>query len=258
MKQYKTGLLLVAILITIVVACSKKTTGSSRPTLILSKSTVKLGEPLVVTTKGQAAGSSVQWSASPNTDIWTSASGDTATFLFTRAGNFQVSAAYQSSPTATAYDSTSSPVTVNDSIYSDSGTAHCDLVSSVPVAAGDQVILTPISYSDSAGLVLLAHTKNSYDFFPALVYGGNFSGSGGGLECDFTSITEYPCNGYDLPTPALTDVFFNSLANGTYNLVFKLNGTSYQGSMTLTSTTCTFNWGYASGVTISPLQIQKL
>ena len=137
MKQYKTGLILAAILMAMVMACSKKTTGSSKPTLILSKSTVKLGEPLVVTTKGQTSGSSVQWSASPTTNIWISPSGDTATFLFTHSGNFQVSAAYLVSPTAAAFDSTSSPVTVNDSLYSDSGVAHCDLVSSVPVAAGD-------------------------------------------------------------------------------------------------------------------------
>jgi hypothetical protein len=251
MKDSIIGVLLFISLSAVVISCSKDPAVSASPALILSKSVVKLGEPLVVTTRNHPLGSSVHWSVSPSTNSWTSASGDSATFVFTQPGNYRVMA-------ASTTDSSSSPITVTDSVYTDSSYAHCNLLQSVPISAGDQVILTPIAYSDSAGLVLLAHTQNAYNSYPALVYGGNFSGAGGGLECDFNSITEYPCSGPGYPTPAMTDVFFNSLTDGTYALVFKLNGTTYQGSMTVSNASVTFNWNYTSGVTISPLTIQKI
>ncbi len=52
-------------------------------------------------------------------------------------------------------------------------------------------------------------------------------------------------------------ISFTSVSKGTYNLVFKLNGTTYQGSVTVADTSCTITWSYSSGVTISPLTIQK-
>ena len=260
MKNYKIVILLFIALSAVVFACNKSTSGSTattKPTLVLSKSVIKIGEPLVVTTKGQASGSSVHWSASTNASIWTSSSGDSATFLFTSAGSYQVGASYASGGSA-AYDSSNSSITVSDSLYTDTNTVHCDAILSVPIGSGDQVILTPISYSDSAGLVFLAYTQNIYNYLPSLTYTGNLSGTGGTYECDFNAITEYPCNGFSLPTPATGDVFFYSLTNGTHDLVFKLNGTTYQGSLTVSNTTCTFTWNYNSGVTISPLQIQKV
>jgi hypothetical protein len=251
MKNSIIGFFLFISLSAVVFACTKKSTVSAKSSLILSKSVVKLGEPLVVTTSNHTLGSSIHWSVSPSANSWTSASGDSAIFLFTQPGNYQVIA-------ASATDSSSSPVAVNDSIYSDPSPINCNALQSVPVSAGDQVILTPIAYSDSAGLVLLAHTQNAYNLYPTLVYGGNFSGTGGGLECDFNSVIEHPCSSGGFPTPAMTDVFFNSLTDGTYTLVFKLNGTTYQGSMTVSNASVTFNWNYTSGVTISPLTIQKI
>jgi hypothetical protein len=251
MKNFIIGCLLFISLSAVVISCSKDPAVSASPALVLSKSVVKLGEPLVVTTRNHTLGASIHWSVSPSTNSWTSASGDSATFVFSQPGNYQVIA-------ASATDSSSSRVSVNDSIYTDTVNVRCNLLQSVPISAGDQVILTPIAYSDSAGLVLLAHTQNAYTSYPILVYGGNFSGVGGSLECDFNSITEYPCNGPGYPTPAMTDVFFNSLADGTYTLVFKLNGTTYQGSMTVSNASVIFNWNYTSGVTISPLTIQKI
>jgi hypothetical protein len=251
MKNSIPGLFIFISLSAVVISCSKDPAASARHSLIFSKSVVKIGEPLIVTTSNHLPGAVIHWSASPSANSWTSVSGDSATFLFTQPGNYQVMA-------VSTTDSSSSPVTVTDSIYTDTVYAHCNLLASVPISAGDQVLLTPISYSDSAGLVLLAHTQNAYKAYAALGYGGNFSGVSGVLECDFNSITEYPCNGSGYPTPAITNVFFSSLADGTYTLVFKLNGTTYQGSMTVASTSVTFNWNYTSGVTISPLTIQKL
>jgi hypothetical protein len=136
---------------------------------------------------------------------------------------------------------------------------HCNSILNAPIVSGDQVILTPISFSDSAGLVFLAHTQDLYNYQPSLAFTGDFSGSGGTYECDFNSVLEYGCIAGSLPAPATSDVFFNALTNGTHDLVFKLNGTTYQGTMTVSNTSCTFNWNNTdSGVTISPLQIQKV
>jgi len=120
----------------------------------------------------------------------------------------------------------------------------------------DQINLTPISYSDT-GLVFIAHTQQSYSFSPILDCGGNHPPSAGVLECDFNSTLFFPCLGSNIPTPALGIVSFTSLTTGTFSLVFKLNGNVYQGSVTLTTTQCVISWNNTSGVTISPLVIQK-
>jgi hypothetical protein len=52
-------------------------------------------------------------------------------------------------------------------------------------------------------------------------------------------------------------VSFTSVTSGTFPLIFKLNGTSYTGSLAVTNTQATITWSYSSGVTISPLSIQK-
>lgn len=243
-----------------VIACNKNTTGttaSSGPSLVLAKNSVKIGEPLLITTKGQTAGSTIHWSATPNASIWTSASGDSATFLFTSPGVYQVGASYGSG-TSAPYDSTHSSLTVSDSVYmGDSSFVICASIIEKPIATGDQLTLAPIAFSDSAGLVFLATTRTVYDFGPALGVTGNFSGQGGGFEVDFNTVTESPCMGYDLQGPAMRNLFFTLPPNGTYPLVCKLNGTTYEGSMTVTDSGCSFAWNYTSGVIISPLQIRK-
>ncbi len=258
MKQhYNTSILLFISSCIILIACKKNSTNATKPELTLSKSIVKIGEPLIASTNGMTAGSSVQFSAIGSAGSWPSPSGDSATYIFKSAGVYQISATFLSAPNGPAYDSSYSSVTVIDSLYNDSSYAHCDVIVSLPIASGDQITLTPIAFSDSAGLVFMANTRNMYNSFPALAIGGNFSGVAGVYECDFNAVIEYPCNGPSNPAPATTDVFFNSLKNGTYPLVFKLNGTTYQGSMVISDAGCTFDWNYNSGVTISPLQIQK-
>jgi hypothetical protein len=44
---------------------------------------------------------------------------------------------------------------------------------------------------------------------------------------------------------------------GANDFTIFFNGVAYKGTLTVTSTTCTFNWNYTSGVTISPLTIAK-
>jgi hypothetical protein len=240
-------------------ACNKNTTssGGNANILTLSKSTVKIGEPVIATTNGTSSG--ISWSTPSNGQVWPSTHSDSATFVFTRAGSYQITAYIPNSNTSMGpltEDSSNATVIVKDSLYGDTSTAYCNVILVKTLSADDQINLTPISYSDT-GLIFIAHTQDLYTNSPILNSGGNIPLSNGTFECDFNSTFEYACLGSPTPVPAVGIVSFTSVTNGTYNLVFKLNGTTYQGTVTVTDTNCTITWNYSSGVTISPLTIQK-
>jgi len=243
------------------ISCKKDTgpTGStgSAPILSLSKTNAKIGEPIYVTSSGQASGSTVKWSTSAISDgrIWTSGSTDSATYLFTGSGSYEVTATYLDGSNV-VIDSTHATVTISDSLFGDTSTLHCDAIVVKTLSPDDQINLTPISYSDT-GLIFLAHTQLLYSNSPILNTGGNIPGTGGKFEFDFNTTFEYACLGSPTPSPAVGVISFTSLTNGTYALVFKLNGITYQGSLDATNANCSITWNYNSGVTISPLTIQK-
>jgi len=257
MHKLKMLVLLTSMVCLLFASCAKdpQINLNAKPVLSFSKLSVKIGEPLYVTTTGQSSGTTVQWATGPNGQVW-STGNDSATFLFTSPGTYHVKALFISSSGMSAYDSTTGVITVVDSIFTDTSTIHCNVIAQVNLLANDQVNLTPISYSDT-GLIFIAHTQDSYSHSPILNCGGNLPPSGGVLECDFNSTLLFPCLGSPLPSPAVGIVSFTSLTNGTFSLVFKLNGTAYQGSVTVTNSECTITWNNTSGVTISPLTIQK-
>jgi hypothetical protein len=256
MKYLKTFLLLISMAWLLMASCAKdpQINLNVNPSLTFSKLSVKIGEPLHVTTTGHTSGK-VQWTTGSNGQVWSSGN-DTATLLFTSPGTYNVKALFISSSGMSAYDSASGTITVVDSIFSDTSTVHCNVIMQMNLLPDDQVSLTPISFSDT-GLIFIAHTQDSYSHSPVLNCGGNLPPSGSVLECDFNSTLLFPCLGSTLPSPAVGIVSFTSLTNGTFSLVFKLNGTAYQGSVTVTSTACNITWSNTSGVTISPLTIQK-
>jgi hypothetical protein len=227
-----------------------------KPTIVFSKSSVKIGEPLYVTSSGGPAGTTVQWTTGTNGHVWPSANSDTATFLFTSPGTYQVKAVFHSGSNMTGYDSSNTNITVIDSLFTDTSTAHCDVIIQKTLTADDQISLTPVSFSDT-GLIFVAHTQNAYPHSPILDCGGNLPPSGGSFECDIKSTLLFACFGSTLPSPAVGIVSFTSVTIGTFPLIFKLNGTSYSGSLMVTNTQATITWSYNSGVTISPLTIQK-
>jgi hypothetical protein len=205
----------------------------------------------------------VRWSVNAAANnSWISPSGNKSIILFTNSGSYTVTASYFSDSAATTpYDSSTSPVTVTDSIYNDSsGTwANCNSLAHIPTASSDQIFLTPVSYSDT-GLVFVAHTQQTYgDQYPLLDYGSipdTIAASGYGFV--FGTVTESPCNiATGTPTPATAILSISSLIQGTSDLTIFFNGVAYEGTLTVTSTTCTFSWNYTSGVTISPLTITK-
>jgi hypothetical protein len=243
-------------------SCYKNTStsgGSINAGLTLSKSTVKIGEPLIATTSGSTVTSGITWSTPSNGQVWPSSHTDSATFVFTHAGSYQIAAYIPNSTTTMGpltEDSSTATVIVTDSVYGDTSTVHCDVILVKTLSPDDQINLTPISYSDT-GLIFIAHTQDLYTSSPILNCGGNIPPDNSIFECDFNSAFEYVCIGSPTPTPASGIVSFTSLTNGTFSLLFKLNGITYQGSVTATDQNCTITWNYSSGVTISPLTIQK-
>jgi hypothetical protein len=258
MKHVNLLLFLICVASLLMISCAKdpQISNNPKPTLVFSKSSVKIGEPLYATSTGGPVGTSVQWTTGVNGQVWSSGNNDTATFLFTSPGTYNVKAVFHSGSNMTGYDSSTTPITVIDSVFTDTSTAHCDVIVQKTLLPDDQVNLTPVSFSDT-GLIFVAHTLNSYNHSPILDCGGNLPPTGGVFECDFNATLLFPCFGSPLPAPAVGIVSFTSVSAGTFSLVFKLNGTSYSGSLTVMDTQATIVWDHSTGVTISPLTIQK-
>lgn len=241
-------------------ACKKNgNAAADKSALTLSKTSVKMGEPLVVATNATGSNLVTKWSVNPSLNTWISSVNNKTVILFSSPGRYTVTASYYSDSTAPVpYDSSSSPVIVTDSIYSDS-LVSCDLLAQVPINAGDQITLTPISYSDT-GLVLLSHTQQTYgNYYSSLGIVELTDSADGTYVFGFGTVTESPCDNYftNGPTPATGSVSFSGLTNGTHPITLALNGVPYQGTLVVTDTDCTFTWNYTAGIIISPLHIQR-
>ncbi len=214
-----------------------------------------MGEPLYATLTGQATNTNVAWSSDSGGHIWPTPNTDSAVYIFTSPGTYTVKANFQSHING-SNDSTDGNVIVTDSIYSDTVTVTCDVIAVKNLMAGDQIFLTPVDYSDT-GLVFVAHTADLYDHSPLLNSNGEIHVSVSGFEVDISSALTYPCSGSIASAPAFGLVALTGLTSKTYNLSFKVNNTTYSGTMTVTDSNISFNWTYTSGVTISPLTIQR-
>jgi hypothetical protein len=256
MKNIKSLLFLFPALSFFILSCSKNPVSTSaKPILLLSKPTVKIGEPLYATLTGQASNTNVAWSSNTNGHIWPTPSTDSAIYIFTSAGTYTVKANFQSHING-SNDSTDGNIIVADSIFSDTTTTTCDVIVVKNLSADDQINLTPVDYSDT-GLVFLAQTSNLYDHSPLLNSNGEIHVSESGFEVDISSALIFPCSSATSPAPAVGLVAITGLTNRTYTLSFKLNNTIYSGSMTVTDSSITFTWTSSSGVVISPLIIQR-
>jgi hypothetical protein len=242
----------------VIPACVKnsgsiQTTGSNSD-LTLSKSDLKRGEQLVASTNQSNTSAIVKWTTYPSTNTVVSPANNQAAAIFASAGNYRITASYyDASDTLNAYDSSSAPVTVNDSIsYTPPIPDGLDSVT----LAGDQLILSPISASDSI-FIMSAQTVNTYNCTPYLTaysYDG-LNGNSLLLYSEGEVVEGSGCNG--AKNHAVSYLFFGPLNTGTYNISAVLNNITYQGSLTVTATDYIFTWNYTSGITISPLQIKK-
>lgn len=240
------------------IACKKNENFQSKSTLTLSNEIVQIGEPLAVASNAAGTNLVTKWSVSPSGESWISPSDNKSVILFSGAGNYTITATYFTDSSAvTPYDSSSSTVVVKDNIYGD-GMAHCLAIALAPINTNDQITLTPVSYTDSA-LVLLVHTQQLYGAnYPSLGNNELTDKASEGYNFSFSSVYQYPCNGATFaPVPATGILSFKGLSNGIHKIAFSLNGNNYTGSVTVTDTDCTFTWNDASGIIISPLHILK-
>lgn len=247
-------------------SCKKNSSGggsTGKPVLTLSNSTIKRNQPLVASTNVISSNLVVRWTvnSAPNS-TWISPSGNKSVILFSNSGSYTVTASYFADSAATTpYDSSSSPVTVTDSIYNDStGTwASCNSLVQVGIPNDDQIFITPISYSDT-GLVFIAHTQLTYgDQYPLLDYSLT-PDTTAGYGFVFATVTESPCSfatGTAMPATGILSISTSTLTQGTSDFTIIFHGVIYSGTLTVTSTQCSFSWNYTSGVTISPLTITK-
>jgi hypothetical protein len=256
MKNIKSLLFLILTLTFWILSCSKNPVSTSdKPILLLSKTTVKMGEPLYATLTGQATNTNVAWSSNSGGHIWPTPNTDSAIYIFTSPGTYTVKANFQSRING-SNDSTDGNVIVTDSIFSDTVTATCDVIAVKNLTSDDQIFLTPVDYSDT-GLVFVAYTANLYNHSPFLNSNGEIHVTVSGFEVDINSVLIYPCSGSAAPAPAFGLVAITGLTNRTYTLSFKLNNTTYSGTMSVTDSSITFSWASSSGVIISPLTIQR-
>ena len=261
MKTKMNALIVAAIVILTAGSCKKNNSSTTKPGFTLSKSSIKIGEPLIATANG---GAYVKWSVKSTSSVWISRPGNKSAIIFSASGSYNVNAAYYVDSISTSpYDSSSLPVMVTSGVYSDSsGSAPgCSGLIQDSIKVNEQINITPVNYSDT-GLVLVAHTQNTYgNYYPLLNYSGSFD-SATGYKFIVTNVSDYPCGKATDPYLPATAIFYFGnmsapLKAGTYNIEFSMNGTQYNGTLTVSSTSCTFNWSYSSGIIIAPSTIQK-
>jgi hypothetical protein len=250
-------------LIVMATACVKNTSGTgytgrkTSSTMVLSKLTIKKGEPLLVSTDKPDLNSIIKWKIYPAINTVILPNDNQAAIFITHAGPHQVTANYYlPSDTTIAYDSSNSTIIVNDSTYTPPPPGDGLDTASI---AGDQITLIPTSSLDS-GLVILANTTRLYNCYPYLTaYGWTQGGIVSSLDFDFGSVEvvegKRDCGGRK--DQAFAYMPINELAAGVYTVTANLNQVSYQGSLTVTDTDYTFTWNYTSGIIISPLKIKK-
>lgn len=259
MKTFLQALFLISLFGIYLSACQKNTSATTpgKSTLTVSKQKVKKGEPLLVTAN-QATDKNVRWSVNPSTNTYLSTTtGDSTNVIFYTPGTYLVSADYYTDSAATTpYDSSSIFITVSDSLYTDS-TFICMVVMQAPITAGDVLTLTPVSYTDSAGLILSMHSKDLYG--PNYPRFGYFAAADttNGFNYSINNVLESPCGNITQSSVATGTMQFANLGPGSFDVNIQFNGTNYHGTLLVTSTSCTFTWNYSTGVIITPLQIQK-
>jgi hypothetical protein len=226
----------------------------SKSDLTLSKSNLKRGEQLIASTDQSNPNAIVKWTTYPSMNTLLSPANNQAAVIFASAGSYQITASYyNSSDTTVAYDSSSAPVIVNDSFVTTAPAP--DGLDSVSLA-GDQLILSPVSASDSV-FVMSVQTVNLYNCTPFLA-AYSFDGLNGNsllLYSEGEVVEGSGCNG--AKNHAVSYLFYGPLNIGTYNISAVLNGITYQGSLSVTASYYTFTWNYSSGIIISPLQIKR-
>lgn len=223
---------------------------SANGQLTATKSEVKINEPDTLVAVDAKATDNISWIVTPGGANSISTNKNAAAIKFTQAGTYNVKASIN------GVNTESLTIKVNSSVYTPPAGS-----TTLPLT-GDQMSITPglykSVYSDSTYIYFNFQTTNTYCVTDRL----NFTGSvdAGNYQLAFNNITEFgTCTGSTSTLHGGLNFKQSAalLANGTYPLNISLNGTTYTGSIVVTSATITFNWTYTSGVVINPKIITR-
>jgi hypothetical protein len=219
-------------------ACSKDPVNNST-TLVASKTNdIKKGEPILFTLYNNP--DSIVWTITPSVNTQVTASGSVASIKFGRKGTFKILAT-----SGTKKDST--VVNVEDSVFTPPTSATL-----LPFSAGEKISITAskLDSGASSGLILYAHTKNSYSCFTNYL-SADYGQTGDSCKISFTGVA-VPANCTSGTAPADGFEYFIPLNDGTHTLTIKLNNNTYTGSVVKAGSNYSINWSYTDGVVILP------
>jgi hypothetical protein len=240
----------------IILGCSKINDPASNGKIVASKTEVKINEPDSLVLVGAAVTDSIHWSIVPSGFNIVTTQKNAARVIFTKAGNYTV--------TATKLGSV--PASIQIKVGTDSVSNPADTVKNVPLT-GDQITLYPGLYksaaSDSSFIYFTAHTTNMYCATNgSILYNYNIDVNDH-FSINFLGVRERTtCNG---ALGALSSLQFSFPENkthpyttgGSFPLKVTLNGTTYTGTIDITASKVTFNWNYTSGVIIANKVINR-
>ncbi|MBS0027685.1 hypothetical protein ACTJJ0_03385 [Chitinophaga sp. 22321] len=245
MKITRTLLAVLSVTILGIYACSKKDNVQGNATIESSSgSSAKPGELVSFKFNGLAKDGAVDWKITPAGNVQIHSSGNTATVIFSKAGDFVVTA------------QSGSQQAVQRLSVSATGSSSNKVVSTTASLDGDEITLVPSFPKDSINYLLIrAETKKDYDClnnFLVSVYSeasNAFTLKYIGVEVPDASI----CTAGKSKAVATNALYMP--VDGTYSFTIKFNNKDYIGSVVKKGTHFNFTWSYTSGVIISPQSI---
>lgn len=209
-----------------------------------TRAELKVGELDTLLAVNAKATDNIAWTVTPSGFNTISTKDNAAVMVFSKAGTYSVKASVNNVQT----DALS--IKVNEAPTPQANTL-------VPLT-GDQISLVPTYYksahADTTYIYFTATTTKTYCGSSKLNLTNSIDASGAYL-LNFTNVLVYAgCSG--TPSTIHNWAYFKQtpilLANGTYPLSVTLDGTTYTGTIAVTTTNVTFNWTYTSGVVIAP------
>ena len=210
-------------------------------------SEIKKGEPVNFKFTQAPEASPVKWSVVPDDDAQVTASGNTASVLFSNSGIYTVNAIY-----GTLRGSVD--VIVEDSIYNPGGGGTPTYES----LTGDQIFITVARYDSMgiSGLDFRYITEKKYNCLNhTLLFSNEFTGQD--LKVVFNAVyipsDEFCTPGEDYASGGTA---WYPVEDGSHGFEVFLDGNTYTGSFVKSGSTYTFNWPYTSGVILTPPAIE--
>ena len=243
-------------------------------------SNIKSGEPVAFTLKNSSSSTAiVTWKVIPAVGVFKLISGKKATFKFTVAGKYLVTATDGFVNDSVSISIDSIPFTGNDTTHyapKDSSfypvdTTHFDTTyfhngdfdTTVAFYSSDQIHITP-SLIDTAGfsygILFKASTIKQYPSSAATLVSTSFydSSSANSLGINYQGVLlPYGTRFAGITTIASTANYLNMWQDAKYAIRIVSNNITYTGSINKVGNTYTITWPYTSGVVISPLVLTK-